>query len=506
METSSTRRKFNYVPWLLLLTLAALLVVPRVTRRGIFLDGLVYATISRNLALGIGDPLHLYYTGAINEFRDSPPLAFCLESVAFRLLGDHWWVEKLYSLLTAAVTGGIILATWRWLTRVKPELQGMAWLPLAMWIMLPCWQWTVVNNMLENTMSIFTAAAVYCALRSFASQKRPLVWIMAAAAAVVAAALTKGPVGLFPLAAPLCAASAFPQQRQRTIWLQVVLPLIVVGGLVGLLLNADCYEYFRVYWQQQVVASLRGERETHPSVIGQAHILWSVFTNLLLAMSVAGGLVWWARRREIQSSHLPELRQAALFCLLMGLAGSCPVAISPKQTGFYVTPSYPFYVLAIALWCVEAIDALRTSISPATLATLQRRLTGGAAIALVLLLGYSLSFFGKPRRDLRDFAIVGAITSVVPAHTAVDVPPAVSEEWSLLGYLQRDHFISLEPVNAEREFRLELKNGGATPAGYVEVALDMPRYRLLRRAEVSRAAYLRPEVLQADHGSGSKLR
>ena len=80
-----------------------------------------------------------------------------------------------------------------------------------------------------------------------------------------------------------------------------------------------------------------------------------------------------------------DLRQAALFCLLVGLCGSCPVAISPKQTGFYVTPSYPFYVLALALCCAESIAAIRSRIAVATLGLVQQRSVAVSAVALLAL-------------------------------------------------------------------------------------------------------------------------
>lgn len=63
------------------------------------MDGNIYASLSRNLAFGIGnfwDPSLSEYFG--KEFHDHPPLAFGIQALFFKLIGDYFWVEKLYSI------------------------------------------------------------------------------------------------------------------------------------------------------------------------------------------------------------------------------------------------------------------------------------------------------------------------------------------------------------------------------------------------------------------------
>lgn len=505
--------------WIVVVSLAAILLLPLVTRRGIFLDGLVYATIARNMAIDRGDFWHPVYVGAIAQFRDHPPLAFWLESLAFRMCGDHWWVEKLYSVLAAVATGAVLVATWRWLVRGKSELQACGWIPLALWVTLPCWQWTLANNLLENTLSIFTGAAVYAALRASFSRRLWAPWIALAGGCILAAVLTKGPVGLFPLVAPAAAGICFRQAAggerwlRRTLWQQLLLVGVVLLGIAWLLGHADSAEYLRLYWQQQVMASLKGQRETHPSIIGRAHILWEVFTNLLPGIVLAGVVNWWARRQRQAAAKLngepaaarrasraarpgsvtavPDmLRLGAWFCLLLGLAASCPVAISPKQTNFYVTPSYPFYVLAVALACGDSLAQLGRGIAPARLARTQRWLKIGAVAGVLASVAVCGLWWGTPRRDRREIDIARTVSQYVGTEVSIDVTPEVSREWALLGYLDRYHRIRLERDNAEREFRLELQGAGALPAGYAAVDVELPRYRLLRKTSGAAEAKL----------------
>ena len=480
-DATEPKQRHHVVGWLLVTALVAISVVPMITRRGIFLDGMVYATISRNLAVGIGDPLHPVYTGTINHFREHPPLAFWLESLAFRLCGDHWCVEKIYSLTVSLLTAGMICVLWRRLTRADRRISAYAWLPVIFWVLLPCWQWTAVNNLLENTLSIFATAAVYCMLRAVESDRRWLAWTAAAALNVLLAFLTKGVVGFFPLVAPLAVGLAFGARARNVVWIQALLLGFVAVGLGAILLNPDARDYFFAYFEHQVVASLAGQRETHPSIIGRAHILWEVIFTLSFDSAFVIAVRYWARRQAGAIQRQVSFKQGAWLMLMLGLAASCPVAISPKQTNFYITPSYPFYVLALALGCVESLIALRGAQSPGVIARLDRWVGYASILLIPGAIVFAWPTIGAPRRDWQALEIVDKIATVAPDGTTIDVPEDVARQWALLGYLYRDHYITLAPQNAHREFRLQRKDASLPPADYHELDIDLPGYRLLRR-------------------------
>ena len=70
-----------------LLTLAALAaaLVPRLAQRGMFVDGVTYAAIARNLAEGRGTFWSPHYTATLYSiFHEHPPLGLWLESLWFR--------------------------------------------------------------------------------------------------------------------------------------------------------------------------------------------------------------------------------------------------------------------------------------------------------------------------------------------------------------------------------------------------------------------------------------
>ena len=150
--------------WLLVVTVAVATLLPMVVVRGMALDGVIYATVARNLAMGIGDLWHPAYTDTLRPYHEAPPLGYLLGSIPFRVLGDHWWIERFYSVSTALPTGVLLVLIWRHFTRREPRMRSFDWLPISLWVLLPAWPWIYRHNYLENTLTVFTTLAVYASL------------------------------------------------------------------------------------------------------------------------------------------------------------------------------------------------------------------------------------------------------------------------------------------------------------------------------------------------------
>ena len=135
---------------------------------GMFMDGLLYADISRNLAAGLGSFWKPHLTQTLfNEFYEHPPLAFGLQSLFFSLLGDSIYVERLYSFLTYLIVGYLIVVIWSKFTGEKRT----GWMPLFLWITTSGVAWAAANNMLENTMTVFVCCAVVFYLSSLTEKR-----------------------------------------------------------------------------------------------------------------------------------------------------------------------------------------------------------------------------------------------------------------------------------------------------------------------------------------------
>lgn len=492
----------NTTAWLLVLALILCMTLPMLTRRGMFIDGIFFATISRNLAVRIGSVWDLQYSETfMAHFREHPPLAFVLESGFFRLLGDHYWVERLYSFCAAIASGGLIVLVWRQLARQQERVRQCTWLPILLWVLVSGWRGSYGNNVLEVTLGCFTLFAVYCGLR--ASEGRATLWLPLCAVSIVAAVYTKGPVGLFPLVTPAIACltlrpsptikvvgdggESCPYRIGRITILQIVLALLVVIGAAAVLLDADARQYMHDYWQQQVVASLSGRREVVGSALGRLFIIKSLISALLLPAVLAAAGVLLARRLKLPNAE-ERLTRQALFSLLTGLSASLPLAVSPKQLSFYCGPSWPFFALALALWSAPSWSGLIDWHYATTRSARRHRFWQTLASATMIgVVAYAVVVAGKCERDRDALADADAVAQHVPPHTTISLAPELGYSGALHAYLARGYYISasLDEVRPANRFRLEIASSAAaddsTSGGACDVMLATPRV-ILRAA------------------------
>ena len=133
-----------------------------------FMDGLYYTTIARNIAVGDGTVWDMKFTNTFfTHFHEHPPLAMWLESLYFKVLGNSWFVDKFYSVNTYVFTAFFIRKIWKVIFPDSP----LTWVVLLFWLFTPVVFWAVGNNMLENTLSIFMMISVYYSLKSVITNK-----------------------------------------------------------------------------------------------------------------------------------------------------------------------------------------------------------------------------------------------------------------------------------------------------------------------------------------------
>ncbi|HEX3728039.1 MAG TPA: glycosyltransferase family 39 protein [Pirellulales bacterium] len=454
----TTLPQVHTVAWAAAGALVVALIGPWLFSKGIFWDGAIYATIARNMVAGLGDAWHPQVTSTfMRNFHEHPPLAFWLEACFFRVLGDHFWVERIYSLVMAAVTWSILLATWRWLLRDVPSAAACCWLALVLWA--PWGTWCYRHNMLENTMGVFTALSIYAALRATESAGRWAAWSVLAGAALTAAVLAKGPVGLFPAVTPMiayCTLSRLNAKRVGLVQCGVWGACLVTFGLV--LLSAASREYLSAYWHDQVLSSLRGQRERSGSPFGQLNIMVCVMRELRIPAAVACGLSLMTRRWKLPLANSP-FSGPFWFCLVTALSASAPLALSPKQGGHYTAPSWPYYSFAVALVCLPAVLDLLPRI--AELRPLARRgLLAAIVVAAAFPMFQCVENYG---RAMRDQGLVAAADQLGAACSpgAIMEPSGswhaleTSDQLKLHVYLYRYYFVSLFIDEPHPAFNLE---------------------------------------------------
>ena len=284
--------------WMLTATLMLARLLPAALQPGMFFDGVTHATIARNMAAGEGDFWHPVLFGPKCDYHEQPTLAFWLESLLFRVLGDHFWVEKLYSAMLAIGTAAIIAGIWRQLLRDRPELRDCSWLPVALWALL-----AKLGVDVRQQHAGKHARLVRAGQRVRIASGREFAAGMARLDGGGRAELDRGRAlegaGRNVSVDYAAGDRGHPAARQASRMLVIAegLLLFFLLGMGLLMLQHGAHEYLTTYFHDQVVSSLTGQREFVHSRLGRLNILWQMAGQLIVPALAAVGLIAWARRR-----------------------------------------------------------------------------------------------------------------------------------------------------------------------------------------------------------------
>jgi hypothetical protein len=435
--------------WFFTLALGAAATLPKLAAEGTFLDGEIYACLSRNAAAGAGSFWAPHFSAtAFASWYEHPPLGIALGALPFRALGDHLWVEHLYSLLILLGGGTLIVAAWRRLFAHEAAVRALGWLPLLMWLAIPQITWAYANNMLEGTMSLFTFAAVWCTAAGLVRSRRawPQLYV-AAPLLILLAVLVKDIVGFFPLAAAPAMAVASGAVRWRRAWLVALAQAVIVAGCLGLLMQwPPAHENLTQFVRTQLVASLTGRRgETANNFI----FLVKLFNTLLPPLVLTALLVPWRRAGDGAVAAGLPYRRWAFGLVALASAGSIPLVVSERQSLFYVLPSFPFFALGLAV-----LAAPQTAARLAAWRLDSRSLrfaTALTALLLVAALGWSVTRIGTVSRAPAVRADVKRIVAYLHGpdgdgprpEPVVEAHPSLWQDWGLETLLQRYGAVAL---------------------------------------------------------------
>ena len=425
----------------LVLSLYCLLVLPRMLSDGMFMDGVVYASIARNMAENYGSFWQPYYTATVFPiFYEHPPLGFWLQSWAYRLCGDSVYVEAWWGCCVGTLSLLVLAGIWRCLTPQGYALAG-AWFPILLFIVTPMTSWAVANNMLENTMTFFILLSVLLCLLSL---KNSTVFFsgaysILAGLSMFCAILIKGPVALFPLVVP-CISMMYDAKKMINVSTTAMILLMTLMVSFGLVLstNTASVHFFKHYVSQQVLASVTSAPKTWTS---RFNVLTVVSRESLVPLLVGGTLaatLYRVRRTAISSIH----SRLFLYYLGIALAGSLPILISVKQMRWYAFPSLPFYAMAIAVVFNDAARGLERLVSSNK--NTEKNIIIFSSIILCIAVYLMFVEKGALRRDKDFHADFSKKDIVLEERKIISVYPThLATNWTLVASMQRKFRASL---------------------------------------------------------------
>ena len=422
--------------WLLLIGLFLILVSKSLLTEGMFFDGVTYASISRNMAEGQGTFWNPHYTQTLYpEFRQHPPLALGMEALAFKAFGDHWWVEKFYSVLMFLLSGLFIALIWK---RTTNNLRW-AWLPLLFWLAMPLVSWSATNNLLENTMSLFVLLSVYLMIVGY--QRNHKIWLFLSAVALLLAFLSKGFTGLFPLVFPIIYCIFDDKRRWVQGLVDTLLLLVTLAVLAGvmLLVFPPSFAYLKDYVNLQVIGG--GLHEA--TVNTRFFIVFSLLLQLVAPLVIFVIILIMSRivnKEKHKVFEFPPDKKRFLVFLILGLLGVLPMMVSVKQRDFYMLAALPFFALAFGHLSLSMVNMMLLKIKP----NVRKWMLLGSSVVLLLGIVLNVCHIGKYGRDEAFLVEMKKALSEIPENEVIGIKSEDFAQWSWHAYFMRYGKVSLD--------------------------------------------------------------
>jgi 4-amino-4-deoxy-L-arabinose transferase-like glycosyltransferase len=421
-----------------------LIVCQNIFSNGMFLDGLIYSTVSKNLSNGVGTFWNLHFTETfMSDFHEHPPLAFGIQSLFFTVFGESRFVDKAYSIFTLIIASILIVQVWRTL-KFKH-----GWLPVFLWLITPTVFWTSYNNLLENTLTIFTLLSVLFYLKS--KEKWRYLFIILSGIMLAFGFLTKGFVAFFPWTFPFLMwiflkRDSFGRMVADSAGLIVfsLLPLLL------LIIFSPAGKIFLIkYFDNQVMGSIKSV----VTVNSRFDIVKRMLSELVFPAALGIIFILWGRIRTSAGIFLKENSMKAMVFLSLGLTGVLPIMISLKQSGFYILPAYPFFAIGISIIVYPLLDSLLIKMNYQSKGFLVFKwITFILFISGLFLSIFFSDHFSRDKNRIKD---LNTIITEIPRGSIININPGMFTDWALHAYLGRFKDISLDPdLNSGRDYLL----------------------------------------------------
>jgi hypothetical protein len=473
----------NFSFLLFTIAVALSLVLPSFLQHGMFMDGTQYAVVSRNLYEGQGTFWFPFLSSSWEKqgqpfFLEHPPLVYALQSVFFKICNGSFLSERLYCFVALLISAYFIYLIWNLIFERGSKYRSLFWLPILLWVITPSVFWSYVNNMHENTVSVFVLAAVYFGLRSIRASSLNYVYVVFAGISIFLATLSKGIPGAFPLVIFLVIKFVSKDiSWKKTIGNSILLTAVPV--LIYFLIfyfNEEARKSMGFYINERLLYRIN----TGSEVENRFSILFWLFTDLIVPLGLMLVILLFFKMKKIPWSSVMkegQLRAHVLLFTLIGLAGVLPLVLTHVQRAVYFVPALPFFAIAISLLFVENLSDWIGRIKNST-AKIFSIFTG---IAVLLVIVYSIANFGKTLRDEVELDDVRKIASVTGDNVSVCTSKGIYYEWGFQFYLLRYDHITLKTNWEYDQYILLSKEEKFSDVNYEKVSVDLHRFNLYQK-------------------------
>lgn len=315
-----------------------LLVVPTLFGEGMFLDGVYYASIARNLSENYQSIWSLSFSQTYDyKFFGHLPLGIWMQSLLFRIFGDFLWVERIYCLSILILS---IIYLDKLVKSFLIELDSR--IVLLVWFCIPITYWSYSNNTLEITVELFLLISMYY-FNLYLFKKQNYNYIILSSLFAFIAFLSKGPGSCFIILYPLLVSLIFTKYFKIGIKLFIHCNIILSVFIIALFIYPSSGSYINNYLEIQFYRSIEVLE------FGLSRLLMVKYlVQNLCGICIFCGLLYFRFKEQFQLTTIEK--KTALINIILGLSGVLPIMLSIKQSRIYLFPAMIFFAMSFAIF------------------------------------------------------------------------------------------------------------------------------------------------------------
>ncbi len=338
------------------------------------------------------------------------------------------WLSVFTLLYAPILQVGLIAILWRTIFNLDEKIKSYAWLPCLLWLMSSLIGWCYTNNMLENTMSLFTTAAIIISIAYINNQRQLLIHSVLIAIMLLLAFITKGPVALFPFALPVLMIGYQAGFKTKQAIIFTLLQLACFGIFFAILFSfPEPKNFLQHYYEWQVKKALT---HTGADVYQPGQIFLDLFLATFLFMALA--LIRFLMRKFLNEDKAHN--QIAIRMLLLGLCGTLPIALSAKQRNFYLLPAMTPIAVGVVAYLLPLAEWVEERIMQFKLGSAIKWLSGGMVVLAIVLCVHNK---GAIIRDADILDDLKTANTLLQNETVIRADWSLYGEWSIRAYLLR---------------------------------------------------------------------
>ncbi|MES2140804.1 MAG: glycosyltransferase family 39 protein [Bacteroidota bacterium] len=470
--------------WLFTISAILVLTISQLIQDGVFMDGMLYISVGKNLADGLGtfwEPHYslTYYT----VFREQPPLYFGLLAAFYKVFGTSMYVERLFCFVCFTFTLIYIHRIWKTLFSDDEQINKNSWLPILFFITIPICFWSYSNHVEETVMTLFTTMSVYYLSKVLFKKENIIFYLILAGICVFLASLTKGIQGLFPITAVF--SYWMISNKDISFKKNIVYSLILVGTpvliyTVLIFFNNNIYDVFKLYFENRLGRTFNDVERT--TTDNRFEIMVRLFTELIPMFILMLFIYLFSKKYKvaaIKNGHFSKI----IWLLLIGFSGSLPLMITLEQRGFYLLTTLPFFTMAGAAFLANRMGIIVEKINVE--GSFYKYAKWTTFIILLFSLAFTISKIGETKRDKNLLSDIYNIGKIIPHGEIVNIAPEMVQDHSLREYFIRNFYINTDHGTTPCEYFIIRKNlsSKVVPDSYLLYPLQTKEIDLYKLAK-----------------------